>query len=309
MSEETKPAVDVSDKYMHPDAAMFGLVPAADCQRVVAEAAAMRRALEAQTEVRWTIGCHDGHVDHSTTGAGREGACKQCVAEALREAALKPDTGQQLLSELADLRRERDALKADRDEWAAREEFQSNRCKTYREEREASRDAYERQHRITEQIAAERDAARADSADLRARLERLEGRRFPIQGGPSIPWAMIAPHEAQAKTNHDQSLERLAERGGLSPGEAVAVLDGLRWREARVISEADGRARLAAHLERWEASQRQPPPGYVPADEVRRAVQVEREACAAEIRSRRDESSDEHAAEIFAAAILARGGA
>ena len=40
----------------------------------------------------------------------------------------------------------------------------------------------------------------------------------------SIPWDMIAPHEQQAVRNHSQTLERLAERGGLSYSEAIAVL-------------------------------------------------------------------------------------
>lgn len=40
----------------------------------------------------------------------------------------------------------------------------------------------------------------------------------------SIPYEMIEPHEAQAKRNHDQTLQRLAARGGLSPSEACAVL-------------------------------------------------------------------------------------
>ena len=53
--------------------------------------------------------------------------------------------------------------------------------------------------------------------------------RFPIQGGPSIPWDMIAPHETQCVRNHGQSLERLAERGGLSPSEALAILDDENW--------------------------------------------------------------------------------
>ena len=55
---------------------------------------------------------------------------------------------------------------------------------------------------------------------------------YPYKGHlQSIPWEMIAPHEAQAKHNHDQTLERLAQRGGLSAYEAVAVLTGrsLRW--------------------------------------------------------------------------------
>ncbi len=41
-----------------------------------------------------------------------------------------------------------------------------------------------------------------------------------------IPWALIAPHEAQARANHGQSLNELARRGGLAPCEALAILDG-----------------------------------------------------------------------------------
>ncbi len=45
-----------------------------------------------------------------------------------------------------------------------------------------------------------------------------------------IPWDMIAPHEAQAKTNHGHTLMRLAERGGLGPAEALAVFQDRRYR-------------------------------------------------------------------------------
>lgn len=45
----------------------------------------------------------------------------------------------------------------------------------------------------------------------------------------AIPWEMIAPHAAQAKANHYQSLERLADRGGLSACEMVAVLEDRPW--------------------------------------------------------------------------------
>lgn len=64
-------------------------------------------------------------------------------------------------------------------------------------------------------------------------------RTFPLQRGhhqrnashlrQRIPWAMLAPHEAQALLNHGQTLERLAERGGLSPSEACDVLLGRSW--------------------------------------------------------------------------------
>lgn len=45
-----------------------------------------------------------------------------------------------------------------------------------------------------------------------------------------VPWSLVAPHEAQAKTNHDQDLETLARRGGLCPQELAAVLAGRRLR-------------------------------------------------------------------------------
>ena len=47
---------------------------------------------------------------------------------------------------------------------------------------------------------------------------------------PLVPWEMLAPHEAQAQRNHGgQSLERLAQRGGLDPCEALAILDDKPW--------------------------------------------------------------------------------
>lgn len=49
---------------------------------------------------------------------------------------------------------------------------------------------------------------------------------YPIK---EIPWTLIAPHENQAQRNHSQTLERLAARGGLSPMEAVAVLEDAKF--------------------------------------------------------------------------------
>ncbi len=70
----------------------------------------------------------------------------------------------------------------------------------------------------------------------------IVGRRFPImqmadpwhelpEQENAIPWEIIAPHEAQAQRNHSQSLQRLAERGGLSPCEAVAVIEDEDYRK------------------------------------------------------------------------------
>jgi hypothetical protein len=71
---------------------------------------------------------------------------------------------------------------------------------------------------------------------------------FPIMCGERvadhkswIPWAVIAPHEAQAQRNHSQTLARLAERGGLSPCEAVAVLEDRNWRQ---MPQHEARLRL-----------------------------------------------------------------
>ncbi|MCD2164331.1 hypothetical protein [Comamonas koreensis] len=55
---------------------------------------------------------------------------------------------------------------------------------------------------------------------------------MPILRNPDfrLPWSMIAPHEKQAQANHGgQTLERLAERGGLSFCEAAAIMEDRRW--------------------------------------------------------------------------------
>lgn len=56
---------------------------------------------------------------------------------------------------------------------------------------------------------------------------------FPIHSGvknklEAIPWEMLAPHEAQAFRNHDQTLNELAQRGGLSYVEALCAMKNSR---------------------------------------------------------------------------------
>lgn len=46
-----------------------------------------------------------------------------------------------------------------------------------------------------------------------------------------IPYNIIAPHEAQAIRNHSQTLQRLAERGGLDWTEVLAILNDKTWKE------------------------------------------------------------------------------
>ncbi|QCO00540.1 hypothetical protein D3093_35440 (plasmid) [Azospirillum argentinense] len=49
--------------------------------------------------------------------------------------------------------------------------------------------------------------------------------RPPTDAPRSIPWSLVALHRAQAQINHVQTLESLAERGGLAPCELLAVLE------------------------------------------------------------------------------------
>lgn len=80
---------------------------------------------------------------------------------------------------------------------------------------------------------------------------------MPILGHPDfrLPWALIAPHEAQARTNHYQSLERLAHRGGLSFCEAAAILEDRKW--SKIVWPPGGQQPgdpARAYLERLIAS-------------------------------------------------------
>lgn len=47
----------------------------------------------------------------------------------------------------------------------------------------------------------------------------------------SVPWAFAETFRAQAEANHDQPLERLAERGGLAPEEMWIAAQGKTLRE------------------------------------------------------------------------------
>jgi hypothetical protein len=47
----------------------------------------------------------------------------------------------------------------------------------------------------------------------------------------SVPWSFMEGHAEQAMENHSQTLERLAERGGLSPLEMYLVVSNKSWSE------------------------------------------------------------------------------
>lgn len=75
---------------------------------------------------------------------------------------------------------------------------------------------------------------------------------FPIMHAPYIPWEVIAPFEHQAQKNHYQSIKRLAERGGLDPTEAVAVLEQRPYRRMEMDA---ARARLREIVDAHENSE------------------------------------------------------
>lgn len=76
--------------------------------------------------------------------------------------------------------------------------------------------------------------------------------REPKYTGPrEVPWAFIEEHEAQCKRNHDQTVQRLAERGGLGVDEMCAVVEDRRWH--RMLRE-EATARLVELLAQWQAS-------------------------------------------------------
>ena len=60
--------------------------------------------------------------------------------------------------------------------------------------------------------------------------------------------SIIEEHEAQCKRNHDQTVQRLAERGGLGADEMCAVVEDRRWHR---MSREDATERLVELLEAW----------------------------------------------------------
>ncbi len=83
---------------------------------------------------------------------------------------------------------------------------------------------------------------------------KSEGRMFPIQDGPDVPWWFMELHREQVEKNHcGQTLERLAERHGLSCFEANVATRGRglfdrkpspvekerRWLAEKLMGESD----------------------------------------------------------------------
>ena len=74
-------------------------------------------------------------------------------------------------------------------------------------------------------------------------LENLTA-RDPVDSW-SVPWALVEQWRSQIERNHGQTLERLHERGGLSPDELWLAAHGKRW-SARPAIESRGWLRSVA---------------------------------------------------------------
>jgi len=64
----------------------------------------------------------------------------------------------------------------------------------------------------------------------------------------SIPMQLLVPYEKQALRNHGQSLQRLAERGGMAACEILGIVRELSWGELKVRPDDE------AELIKWVAS-------------------------------------------------------
>lgn len=81
--------------------------------------------------------------------------------------------------------------------------------------------------------------------------------RMPIQlpindsdyGKMSIPMGMMEPHHVQAMNNHGgQGLVWLAEHGGVSPSEALAILDDRPWHS---MDQEQAKEELTRRIKLW----------------------------------------------------------
>ena len=75
----------------------------------------------------------------------------------------------------------------------------------------------------------------------------MDDRTFPIHPGdrralplapPSIPFWIVEQHEAQAKCNHYQTVQRLKERQGCSWRELLAILTDRRYQDVPNMSNS-----------------------------------------------------------------------
>ena len=82
-----------------------------------------------------------------------------------------------------------------------------------------------------------------------------EGKALEVADCPQrVPWDFVAEHRQQCLNNHDQTPERLAERGGLGVAEMVYVVRDERWpRLNQMMTEMEALPELRRLLREWKA--------------------------------------------------------
>lgn len=73
---------------------------------------------------------------------------------------------------------------------------------------------------------------------------------FPVLGhrGETVPWALVEPLRDRLFVNHDQTVERLAARGGLSYRELYAALVDADPIRLALVDAARARTAIRAYL-------------------------------------------------------------
>ncbi|MFJ7312567.1 hypothetical protein ACIQVE_07300 [Pseudomonas sp. NPDC098747] len=77
---------------------------------------------------------------------------------------------------------------------------------------------------------------------------------MPVMKGvniKSVPMHLLMPYERQAVRNHSRSLQRLAERGGMSSCEILGIIRGINWGELKI--RPDDEAELIKWVEKQSA--------------------------------------------------------
>lgn len=68
----------------------------------------------------------------------------------------------------------------------------------------------------------------------------------------TVSLALLAPHERQARINHKRTLRWLAEFGGLTPVEILAVLTDRDYRDVEGFTVEQALAGIADRQRTWE---------------------------------------------------------
>jgi len=79
-----------------------------------------------------------------------------------------------------------------------------------------------------------------------------QARMIELQCPRFVPWNFVAEHREQCLNNHDQTPERLAQRGGLCPSEMVAVVEDRKWQHMSIDEQVN---RLNELLKAWVEKQ------------------------------------------------------